>query len=63
MVLLHKAKAGLPFKAYATLLAVALFLLVVTGLVIGLQTPILRRATLWGGGAGLLVFAGLVLTA
>lgn len=63
MVQLHKAKAGAPFKVYATILAVALFLLVLTGLIIGLQTPLLRRATIWGGGAGLLVFVGLLVTA
>jgi hypothetical protein len=63
MVQLHKAKAGTAFKVYASILAVALFLLVATGLLIGLKSPPLRRSTLWGGAAGLAIFAGLVATA
>jgi hypothetical protein len=63
MVQLHKAKAGTAFKVYATVLAVALFLLVATGLVIGLRTPPLRRMAIWGGTTGLLVFVALVATA
>ena len=62
-VQLHKAKAGTPFKVYASILAVALFLLVATGLMIGLKTPMLRRATLVGSAAGLAIFSGLVLSA
>lgn len=59
MVQLHKAKAGVAFKVYATVLAIALFLLVVSGLVIGWQTPMLRRMTGLGSIAGLISFAGL----
>jgi hypothetical protein len=63
MVQLHKAKAGTAFKVYASILAVALFLLVATGLLIGLKNDSLRRSTLWGSVAGLAIFAGLVATA
>lgn len=61
MVQLHKGKGGVLFKIYATVLAVALFLLVATGLIIGLQSPPFRRATIAGSGAGLVAFVGLVL--
>lgn len=59
MVQLHKAKGGLIFKVYASLLALSLFLLVLSGLIIGWQTPILRKMTIWGSVAGLLTFGGL----
>lgn len=59
MVQLHKAKGGLAFKVYATLLAIALFLLVVSGLIMGWQVSGLRRLTLWGSGAGVVAFAAL----
>jgi len=62
-VQLHKAKGATAFKIYASILATALFLLVVTGLVIGLKTPPLRRATIIGSVAGLLLFGGLVASA
>jgi hypothetical protein len=61
MVQLHKAKGGVLFKVYATVLAIALFLLVATGLIIGLQSPPFRRATIVGSATGLVAFAGLVL--
>lgn len=61
MVQLHKAKGGALFKVYATVLAVALFLLVLTGLIIGLKSPPFRRATIAGSGIGLVAFAALVL--
>lgn len=62
-VQLHKAKAGIAFKVYASMLAVALFLLVATGLMIGFKSPPLRRATLAGSVAGLAIFGSLVLSA
>jgi hypothetical protein len=61
MVQLHKGKGGVLFKIYATILAAALFLLIATGLIIGLKSPPFRRATIVGSGAGLVVFLGLVL--
>lgn len=61
MVQLHKAKGGVLFKIYATLLAVALFLLVATGLLIGLKSPPFRRATMIGSATGLIAFIGVVL--
>lgn len=60
-VQLHKAKAGTAFKVYASILAFALFLLVATGLIIGLQSRPFRRTTIVGSLAGLVVFAGLVM--
>lgn len=61
MVQLHKAKGGVLFKIYATILAVALFLLVATGLLIGLKSPPFCRATMIGSASGLAIFAALVL--
>ena len=61
MVQLHKAKGGILFKIYATVLAAALFLLVATGLLIGLKSPSFRSATVFGSASGLVVFAGLLL--
>lgn len=63
MVQLHKAKAGAAFKVYASILAAALFLLVATGLLIGLKSDSLRRSTLLGSAVGLVIFAGFVATA
>lgn len=62
LVQLHKAKAGVAFKVYASILAVALFLLVATGLIIGFQSRPFRRTTVVGSLAGVVLFAGLVLT-
>jgi hypothetical protein len=60
LVQLHKAKGATAFKIYATVLAAALFLLVVSGLVIGLVTPALKRLTWAAGGLGALGFIGAV---
>jgi hypothetical protein len=59
-VQLHKAKGGTVFKVYATILAVALLLLVLTGLIIGWMTPAWRSTTKWASLAGVLAFAGMV---
>lgn len=60
-VQLHKAKGGLLFKVYATILALALFLLVFTGLIIGWMTPAWRGTTKWASLAGIAGFVGLVM--
>ena len=60
LVQLHKAKASTLFKVYASVLAAALFLLVATGLILGLQVRALRRITLVGSAAGLAFFAAMV---
>ena len=46
LVQLHKAKGGVPFKIYATIFAVALGMLLVSGFIMALQTPKLRSTTL-----------------
>lgn len=61
LVQLHKAKGSTWFKAYATLLATVLFLLVVSGVVMGLQVRSLRRLTLTSGTLGVLAFVSFVL--
>ena len=60
LVQLHKAKGSTVFKAYATVLALVLFLLVVSGVVLGLQVKLYRRMTVIGCLAGLAFFAGIV---
>lgn len=60
LVQLHKAKASTLFKVYASVLAAALFLLVATGLILGLQVRSLRRITVIGSVAGLAFFAAMV---
>ncbi len=61
LVQLHKAKGSTAFKAYATLLATVLFVLVASGLVMGLQVKAMRRLTAVGSIAGLVTFAGFVM--
>jgi hypothetical protein len=60
LVQLHKAKGATAFKIYATILAIALFLLVLSGIIMGLATPSLRRMTIWASGLGTALFAGAV---
>lgn len=61
MVQLHKAKGSVVFKVYATFLAITLFLLVASGLTMGLQVPALRGLTIGSGAAGLIAFIAAVL--
>jgi hypothetical protein len=61
LVQLHKAKGSTAFKLYATLLAAVLFLLVASGVVMGLQAKPLRRLTIASSVAGTAAFAGFVL--
>ncbi len=60
-VQLHKAKGSTLFKAYATVLAISLFLLVATGLAVGLMAPAFRSLTIWTCGIGFAAFVGAVL--
>lgn len=61
LVQLHKAKGSTAFKVYATALAISLFLLVVSGIIMGLQTPALRALTLGSSGVGLIAWIVFVL--
>ncbi len=61
LVQLHKAKGSTVFKVYATLLAAVLFLLVVSGVVMGLQVRALRRLTVVSSLVGVVAFVGFVL--
>lgn len=60
LVQLHKAKGSTVFKIYATILAAVLFLLVASGLILGLQVRALRRLTIASSLAGTALFAALV---
>lgn len=61
LVQLHKAKGSTIFKVYASVLAVVLFILVVSGLILGLQVKVYRGLTIWSSVAGILGFVGFVL--
>lgn len=60
LVQLHKAKGSDYFKVYATILAVVLFLLVLSGIIMGLQVKALRRMTLVSSVLGAVAFVGFV---
>lgn len=60
LVQLHKAKGSTWFKVYATALAIVLFLLVASGLIMGLQVKSMRRLTAISSIAGLGAFVGFV---
>lgn len=61
LVQLHKAKGSTAFKIYATILAAALFLLVASGVVMGLLAKPLRRMTIASSLIGTGLFLGAVL--
>lgn len=61
LVQLHKAKGTDLFKIYASILAAALFVLVASGLWIGMASPALRRTTLVASTVGLAGFVGAVM--
>ena len=61
LVQLHKAKGSTIFKVYATFLAFVLFVLVASGVILGLQVKPYRRLTIGSGAAGLVAFLGFVL--
>jgi len=56
-VQLHKAKGGVAFKVYAALLAVALFIILLSGFIMSLQVPKLKKQALVTSACGLLAFA------
>lgn len=61
LVQLHKAKGSTAFKVYATILATVLFLLVASGIIMGLQVKALRRITIGSSVLGAFAFIGAVL--
>jgi hypothetical protein len=59
-VQLHKAKGGEPFKVYATLFAVALLLLLVSGFTMAWQMPKLRKLTSVSALLSIVMFVAMV---
>ena len=55
-VQLHKAKGGVAFKIYATILAVGLLFLLISGFIMAWQLPKLRKMTLISTMLGLIFF-------
>ncbi|MCF6203695.1 MAG: PepSY domain-containing protein [Methylococcaceae bacterium] len=55
-VQLHKAKGGIAFKVYATILAVGLLFLLISGFIMAWQLPRLRKMTLISTMLGLIFF-------
>jgi len=62
LVQLHKAKGGVPFKVYATILAISLFLLLSTGFIMAWQMPKLRKLALVSMALGIVLFVAMVLS-
>lgn len=56
LVQLHKAKGGIAFKVYAVVLAIFIGVLLVSGFVLALQTPKLKRLALVASLVGLCSF-------
>lgn len=56
LVQLHKAKGGTVFKVYAALFALALALLLISGFIMALQLPKLKRSTIITSLIGFLSF-------
>ncbi len=61
LVQLHKAKGGLLFKLYATILSIALLTLLFTGFIMAWQMPKLRKLTVITTISGFVVFLLLVI--
>jgi hypothetical protein len=55
-VQLHKAKGGIVFKVYATILAIGLLFLLISGFIMAWQLPKLRKMTLISTLLGLIFF-------
>jgi len=60
-VQLHKAKGGTAFKVYAAALAIALFIILLSGFIMSVQVPALKRQALLTSVIGLLTFVAVVL--
>jgi hypothetical protein len=58
-VQLHKAKGGTPFKIYAVVLALGLFFLVASGLIVAFKVPNMRRGAAVASVVGLAAFVGI----
>lgn len=61
LVQLHKAKGGFLFKVYATILSVALLILLLTGFIMAWQMPKLRKLTVISTLSGFSIFLLLVI--
>ncbi len=55
-VQLHKAKGGIAFKVYETILAIGLLFLLISGFIMAWQLPELRKITLISTMSGLVFF-------
>lgn len=62
LVELHKGHGPIMFRYFEALCALALLLVMLSGLYLGLQSPMLKKKTLVLSGAGLLVFVALALS-
>ena len=61
LVQLHKAKGGQLFKVYAAVLAVSLFAILLSGLILALQIPKFRASAIYVMLAGIALFFAMVL--
>ena len=61
-VQLHKAKGGTPFKVYAAIFSIALLLLLISGFVMALQMPKLRKLVFVSSALGIVTFFAMVIS-
>jgi len=61
LVQLHKAKGGTAFKVYAVIFAIALGLLLLSGIIMALQVPKLKTATIVSSLIGFISFIAFIL--
>lgn len=61
LVQLHKAKGGNAFKVYVVLFATSLLLLLISGFMLALQVPALKKATITSTAIGIVSFLIFVL--
>ena len=61
LVQLHKAKGGTAFKVYAVIFAIALGLLLLSGIIMALQVPKLKTATIVSSFIGFFSFIAFIL--
>ncbi len=61
LVQLHKAKGGILFKIYATVLSVSLLIILITGFIMAWRMPVLRKPTVAALVSGFAIFLLLVI--
>ena len=61
LVQLHKAKGGTPFRIYAALLAISLFVILLSGVIMAWQVPKFKKQAIVTLAAGVVAFAAMII--